>query len=139
MTNSAKQTPVTGYPRLADQIGRQPELGIYRSFLALNAQDMLYMQAEIIELECQLRQSEKDDSGCLEKWRPKYSEDWWFLEYAGRLEGYHDDHPAMKQRSLIQRLRPLLALYSKSRCHCRHVAANRGRSKTSADDEPDHN
>jgi hypothetical protein len=113
MTSSLKQALVTGYPRLADEIGRQPELGIYRKFPALNAQDLLYMQAEIIELEWQLRHTEKEDSECNDEWRPRYSEDWWILENAARLEGYHEDHPSLKQRNLFQRLRPLLAQYSK--------------------------
>ncbi|ETN46597.1 uncharacterized protein HMPREF1541_00783 [Cyphellophora europaea CBS 101466] len=44
-----------GYARIAEQTSYHPSLGIYRRFAALNAQNILYLQAEIHELEADLR------------------------------------------------------------------------------------
>jgi hypothetical protein len=108
-----RQNVVVGYPLLADRIGRQPQLGIFRSFPSLNVQDLLYMQAEIITLERDLRRVEKIDSESTDLDRPKFSSDWWYLEHAQALHGLDDDHDACKQRKLARRLRSVLKEYSK--------------------------
>jgi hypothetical protein len=106
---------VAGYPRLADQIGHQPQLGIYRKFPALNARDLLYMQAEIIDLEKELREAENEDSQISEQRRFKYSSDWWYLQHAAKVEGLDENHDAYKQRNIVARLRILLGQYSELR------------------------
>lgn len=43
-----------GYDKLASLIGSHHELAIFRNFGALNAKNILYMQAELVHLESQL-------------------------------------------------------------------------------------
>jgi hypothetical protein len=114
ITRVCKPLPVAGYPLLADQIGRQPEIGIYRSFLALHAQDILYMQAEIHDLELELHRIQKEDSDSLDQYRSRYKENWWYLENAEGHGYYQQDHPALKQPRILRRLRPLLAQYGET-------------------------
>jgi len=53
---------VRGYPKLSYEIGRDPEMAIFRRFGALNAQNLLYLQADITLLEQELREQEMDDA-----------------------------------------------------------------------------
>ncbi|KAI9880356.1 MAG: hypothetical protein M1830_003967 [Pleopsidium flavum] len=40
-----------GYAKLAAMMGRHPEMAIFRAFRPLNTQNLLYLQAELVELE----------------------------------------------------------------------------------------
>ena len=44
-----------GYAKLASLMGAHPEVGILRRFGALNAQNLLYLQAELVNLESEFR------------------------------------------------------------------------------------
>lgn len=50
-----------GYTKLATVMGAYPEVAIVRRFASLNMQNILYLQAEITELEAQLRIIEEED------------------------------------------------------------------------------
>lgn len=50
-----------GYAKLATLMGAYPEVAIIRRFSALNAQSILYLQAELVYLESRLRRYEKED------------------------------------------------------------------------------
>ncbi|KPI43696.1 uncharacterized protein AB675_6190 [Cyphellophora attinorum] len=66
-----------GYAKIAERISKHPELGIYRRFGALNAQNILYLQAEIHELEADLRNyAEEDAAQPRDSERSKYSRNW---------------------------------------------------------------
>jgi hypothetical protein len=93
---------IAGYPRLAGQISRHAQYGIYRSFAALNAQNLLYMQAEIHELEDELRRTEKADSLCTDDIRPNICGNWTFLDLS------KNEADACKQYNLFMRIRALL-------------------------------
>jgi hypothetical protein len=43
-----------GYTKLASVMGKNPELAIFRRFSALNAKNLLYLQAEHVNLEARL-------------------------------------------------------------------------------------
>jgi hypothetical protein len=43
------RTP-NGYTKLAIQMGQYSEMAIFRRFGALNAQNLLYLQAELVQL-----------------------------------------------------------------------------------------
>lgn len=43
--------PPIGYPCLSEQMGIKPETLIFRKFVALNARILLYMEAELVDLE----------------------------------------------------------------------------------------
>ena len=53
--------PEYNYSALAKETGLRPGLAIYRRFAALNAKNLLYLQAEIAELEVQLAEQEEYD------------------------------------------------------------------------------
>ena len=61
-----------GNPMLAGRMGSIPELSVFRRFGALNSQRLLYLQAELIHLERQLRGREQTDDGS----NKDYSVDW---------------------------------------------------------------
>jgi hypothetical protein len=54
--------PIEGYPRLANLLGHHPRMAIFRRFARLNAQNLLYMQAEIAQLELDLDLIALEDS-----------------------------------------------------------------------------
>lgn len=65
LRNSVTLKPVTrpmdGYAKLGTLMGAYPEVAIIRRFSALNAQSILYLQAELVYLESQLRKYEDED------------------------------------------------------------------------------
>lgn len=48
-----------GFPTFAAYIASDPELAIYRSFNSISARNLLYLQAELIELEAKLHVQDK--------------------------------------------------------------------------------
>jgi hypothetical protein len=66
-----------GYNKIAQLMGRHHSLAILRKFGELNMQDLLYLQAQIIHLESELRDiaiHDKEQPG-----REYHSRDWWSL------------------------------------------------------------
>ena len=49
------------YTRLAALIGAHQEMASFRRFAALNAKNLLYMQAELVHLEAELKDIEHND------------------------------------------------------------------------------
>ena len=92
-----------GYPKLAGKMGLTPEKAMFRRFGALNAQMLLYMQAELVYLEKELRKVELDDSQSEELQKKEYTKDCLFLIYA------RND----KQMQLVMEIRAKLKDYSK--------------------------
>src|ERR1700761_4559225 len=68
-------SPVEGYPKLAYEMGAYPETAIIRRFAGLNAMNLLYMQAELIHLENELKTLQRRDASQ----GYKYSQDWYWL------------------------------------------------------------
>ncbi|KAH8660568.1 hypothetical protein BX600DRAFT_514160 [Xylariales sp. PMI_506] len=66
-----------GYAKLALLMGRHEEFAIFRRFRTLNMQNLLYMQAEITELEDQLKKIVQQDTRDTDK--SFYAKDWWSL------------------------------------------------------------
>ena len=50
-----------GYTKVAELMGRHPELAMVRKFRTANMKNLLYMQAEITYLEEELHQMERRD------------------------------------------------------------------------------
>jgi hypothetical protein len=66
-----------GYSKISSRIACHPELGIYRGFKTLNAQNILYLQAEIHELEADLQQyADEDAKAPKTSARSQYSRNW---------------------------------------------------------------
>lgn len=97
---------VPGYPRLGSRMGLVPEMAIFRRFGALNAQMLLYMQADIIHIEEQLRKIEIQDSKSKEDYKYKYARDCWFL--------FNPETNNDRQLQLVTDLKAKLKEYSKS-------------------------
>jgi hypothetical protein len=84
---------VMGYPRMAARMGLIPETAMFRRFGALNCRNILYLQNELCQLECDLQKLEWADSAS--------------------TTGMKRDGDA-KQRDLVMRLRTTLREYSSS-------------------------
>lgn len=98
----------TGYPKLAARIEIQPQLSIYRRFGALNAQNILYLQAQLIDLETKLRtQQSRDDTNPQGK-KALYAKTWY------RLENSASDGDT-KQLDLVLKTRQVLSEFSELR------------------------
>ncbi|KAI0605258.1 hypothetical protein TUN205_10503, partial [Pyrenophora tritici-repentis] len=69
-----------GYPKLAARTEVQPELAIYRRFGAMNAQNLLYYQAELVDLEVKLRAQQVRDDKDRKGQKTKYAKTWFRLE-----------------------------------------------------------
>lgn len=106
----AEQDMVVGYPKLAGLMGRLPQLGIFRRFGALNAQNLLYLQAELTKLAFELRQQEKADAQEEKYDRKKFRLNWQVLSESADS----DDFEATEQYNLFLKIRPKLKEYSKS-------------------------
>jgi hypothetical protein len=95
-----------GYPRLSERIALKPETGIYRRFDALNARNILYLQAELCALERDLRLSEKEDNRDHIGNRSQYA-----LDFEDMLED--SEKQQVPQLVLIEKIRKKLNQYSK--------------------------
>ena len=100
-----------GYTRLAEYMGRQPQLAIFRRFGTLTNANLLYLQAEIAELENQLTFVQDEDRQSDDDARQKYFRSWHQLSNSARLD---PGRPERKQYELIKRLRELMAEYRMS-------------------------
>lgn len=99
------QQYVIGYPKLAAKMEILPEVAIFRRFGALNAQNLLYMQAELVYLKKELRRCQLEDHCNPSEKRSKYALDWRWLKVSEGTE-------AGEQQALILRIRDLLKEYS---------------------------
>ena len=86
---------------------------LFRRFASLNAQDLLYMQAEIRVLELKLRQQEISKARSGNERQTWYSRDWQTLSKAEEVEGTSDT-----QWQTFLDIREKLAKYSKSVSPC---------------------
>jgi hypothetical protein len=96
-----------GYPRLAERIAVKPETGIYRRFDALNARHILYLQAELILMEKELRELEVRDNNSKGGNRSRYA-----MDYKSMLE-----EPSSEDRlqlELLKKIQKKLRQYSQS-------------------------
>lgn len=75
-----RRASVPGYPQLSQYMGLLPQLGIFRSFSALGAKNILYLHAELVALEEELRQAEERDHGSGDELRVNYRRCWQFLK-----------------------------------------------------------
>ncbi len=91
-----------GYPKVAAFMGLKPGFNIFRRFGALNARNLLYMQAELNELELELQEIAIEDATCEDPKRLLYATRWRDLN-----EGRDD-----VQWKMVLRIRERLKEYS---------------------------
>ncbi|TVY73339.1 hypothetical protein LSUE1_G007480 [Lachnellula suecica] len=68
-----------GYPQLATLQGTYPQLGIYRRFATLNARNLLYLQAELVDLETSLHDYTREDCESEDPEKRLHSKNWYYL------------------------------------------------------------
>jgi nicotinamidase-related amidase len=73
-----------GYSKVAHFMASQEDFAILRRFRVLNIQRLLYLQAEIIHLESEVKQLAKRDT--THEDRIFHTKDWWSLSQAGSGE-----------------------------------------------------
>ena len=104
-TNRSPQH-VNGYPKLARHMEISPEAAIFRRFGALNARNLLYLQAELVHLEKKLCELERRDNQSSEGKKSQYARDWFWLS---RSENDGNN----EQWQTVLDIREKLAEYSK--------------------------
>ena len=67
---------VIGYPKLAHKMGIIPEQAIFRQFSALGAASLLYRQAELVYLERELREVQREDNEDSDPCKQEYAVYW---------------------------------------------------------------
>ena len=99
-----RSTPL-GYPRLAERMGLKPETLIFRKFVGLNARILLYMQAELVDLERALQKQEERDLNDKEGKRSRYASNYSYLLLSHK---YGDT----TQLELVRKIQVKLEIYS---------------------------
>ena len=93
-----------GYPRLANLVGQYPGMAIFRRFSRLNAQNLLYMQAELVQMEYELDTIALEDSQCDDPNRQSFQT---YVYNMKRAQG-----PDGLQWQMVRELRQRLKEYS---------------------------
>jgi hypothetical protein len=96
---------IRGYPKLAGKIGLQPELALFRRFGALNTENLLYLQAELVLLEKALEDQQQVDSQSNHLRKAKYALNWYQLKHSA-------EHGDTVQLDLVLKIRKVLKQYS---------------------------
>lgn len=65
-----------GYPKLATLMGHSPEVAIFRRFNTLNARNLLYLQAELVDLETRLEEASRADAESSNLDRRRHDRHW---------------------------------------------------------------
>jgi len=76
LLRALRRTRMEGYTKLAALMGAYPEVAIVRRFAALQMQRILYLQAELVDLESQLRDIEEGDRLSGDEERQDCAFDW---------------------------------------------------------------
>ncbi|GME63323.1 hypothetical protein GTA08_BOTSDO09333 [Neofusicoccum parvum] len=114
--SSLDPVPPSGYPKIAVQMGLMPEVAIFRRFGFLNAQNILYMQAELVCLEERLRKLQVKDDNAPEP-KSRYAKNWWMLSVS-------EDHGDDEQWKLVQEIREKLKEYNKALIQQKKIVAS---------------
>ncbi|TVY41918.1 hypothetical protein LOCC1_G006053 [Lachnellula occidentalis] len=104
-----------GYPRLAALQGTYPQLGIYRRFAILNARNLLYLQAELVDLESSLNEYTKEDGESEDSRIRLHNKNWFYL-------GRKNDGVLGSQWHTMIRLRKKLKQYNQCLFQQRQLA-----------------
>lgn len=95
-----------GYPKLAELMNLIPETSIFRRFGTLNSLNLLYLQAELTDIERKLRVAQVTDFNKGEGFKHLYGKNWYFLGASAQ-----DGDEA--QLELVELAREKLDRYSK--------------------------
>ncbi|KAJ4361046.1 uncharacterized protein N0V89_001615 [Didymosphaeria variabile] len=96
-----------GYPMLAAQIEQRPEMAIFRRFGGLNAENLLYLQAELVLLEEELQKQQMEDSNSNIEPKTKYARNWYHLRSS-------QNNGDSRQLDLVHTIRETLWQYNQA-------------------------
>ena len=102
---------VNGYPKLAARFALVPETAHYRTFAGLAHRDLLYYQAELVQLENILSQLEIADSSSPEGQRSRYARNWAYLDLAFMESHGEQWQVFLKIRKLLPQYCEALSVY----------------------------
>jgi len=114
MASTAQPSTTTplGYPKLAEHFGEHPDFASFRRFGALNSRNLLYYQAELLELEEELEGVERRDNNLSKSGTGNdRAATWYWLGGKGSEIQNNKD-----QLDLVLKLRGLLHQYSSYMC-----------------------
>lgn len=124
-----------GYAKLATLMGAYPEIAIVRRFSALNAQGILYLQAELVYLESRLRGYEDEDRKSGDQNRVDFALDFTKLSNITlnptRDGTLADDH----ERVLKGRRWTLIEIQRKLKAYSKHKSSTEGSQLSCARNE----
>ncbi|KAF7524526.1 hypothetical protein G7054_g11408 [Neopestalotiopsis clavispora] len=95
-----------GYAKIASFMAEHPEDAMIRRFASLNLQNILYLQAEIVGLEQNLRKLEAENDSSADRDRRNFAFDWYTLAHV------HDTPNSEQQWEMWQKLRVVLKEYN---------------------------
>jgi hypothetical protein len=99
---------MAGYSALAGFMAANPEAAIVKRFQSLSMENILLLQAELIDIEIQYRDAVKANDASSDPERSKFSRDWYLMSAA------NDDSGASEQWKLMLRFRDKSREFSKS-------------------------
>jgi hypothetical protein len=67
------------YEKLAALMGEKPTIGIFRRFSSLGAKNLLYLQAELVSLESELKRCVAEDNSSGDAEKLEYAVNWYSL------------------------------------------------------------
>ncbi|MCJ1451754.1 hypothetical protein MMC28_002094 [Mycoblastus sanguinarius] len=77
-----------GYAKLSSLISTDSDFAVYRKFAALNAQNLLYYQAELMGLEADLRDIASEEMASQDPSKRLYADNWFELSNEESGESY---------------------------------------------------
>jgi hypothetical protein len=110
---------MAGYTGLSSLMSKHPELFILRSFRDLNVKNILYYEAELAHLECELREVEEEDEAEKTLPRKEYAVNWKRMSMTRGTHLLPPENPSSHgsrdelQWRIFLRIRSLLEKYSK--------------------------
>ena len=110
---------MVGYTGLSSLMSKHPELFILRSFRDLNVKNILYYEAELAHLECELREVEEEDEAEKTLPRKEYAVNWKRMSMTKDTHLLPLENPTSHssrdelQWRIFSRIRLLLEKYSK--------------------------
>jgi hypothetical protein len=110
---------MASYDRLSHLMADHNDLLILRTFSSLNIKNLLYYQAELANLECELREIESEDQSCRSSPRQEYAASWKILSAGPEVHSFAlSTSPVRNVRDALQwqlfrRIRAVRREYSK--------------------------
>lgn len=91
-----------GYAKIAQLMHRNPEYRVIRKFERLQIEDLLLLQAQLTELEIELRDIVADDVVAQTHEAQRYHADWWYLS---RSSEFGNEKQLQKRLEIRRKLR----------------------------------